>query len=312
MFRAIQTTFQNKNSLKKSKVYMTKPFHILAEEVFKMQTIESILNNNHEESPSFKVQYNYISCLNEHSKELKIENNLHLKRKIRYDSELEKKVNFVRQIKNGLDREYNICLEKNDFSKTANMWIPMKSYYLMFNLWLVQYSIMKDIGVNVSHSKLIKYLKKSISDGEISFNKKEFNTCYSHKETLDFRLRKGEVLKKEYDNEKIFKSLLKKITKYKLDDYKRKYKIKNFRSKKSKEQRDKFDNDKVNIIEFFYYYRIKANYRDLNFLDHNIDDKNSFEFYRNYYELTINFYTAFKNLINNLAKKSGKYPLIEE
>ncbi len=56
------------------------------------------------------------------------------------------------------------------------------------------------------------------------------------------------------------------------------------------------------MCEFFYWYRIKSNYRDLEFLDKDIDDKQFRNFYKNYFELTISFYEALKKLINVLSK----------
>ena len=58
----------------------------------------------------------------------------------------------------------------------------------------------------------------------------------------------------------------------------------------------------MNLCEFFYWYRIKANYRDLEFLNKDISGYKFSEFYRNYFELTLTFFNTFKNLINALAK----------
>jgi len=56
------------------------------------------------------------------------------------------------------------------------------------------------------------------------------------------------------------------------------------------------------MYEFFYWYRIKSNYRDLEFLDKDIDDGQFKDFYKNYFKLTISFYEALKKMINNLSK----------
>lgn len=63
------------------------------------------------------------------------------------------------------------------------------------------------------------------------------------------------------------------------------------------------DNKEISLFEFFYWYRIKTNYRDLAFLDQELYEEDIVKFYENYYLLTINFYNAFKKLINNLSKK---------
>jgi len=104
-------------------------------------------------------------------------------------------------------------------------------------------------------------------------------------------------------NERIVQ-ILKKLIDYKIEDFQRKEGIKNFRSKKNREKKKELlDKDTVNIFEFFYWYRIKSNYRDLEFLDKDISDRQFNDFYKNYFELTSKFYTALKYLINDLSKK---------
>ena len=84
----------------------------------------------------------------------------------------------------------------------------------------------------------------------------------------------------------------------------REERIEDFKKKLSKQKRDKFfELESVLAYEFFYWYRIKANYRDLEFLNQEIGVSDFYSFYKNYYELTNSFYNAFVNLINKLAKE---------
>ena len=104
-------------------------------------------------------------------------------------------------------------------------------------------------------------------------------------------------------NERIVQ-ILKKLIDYKIENFQRKEGIRNFRSKKNIEKNKEFlEKDTVDIFEFFYWYRIKSNYRDLEFLDKDISDRQFCDFYRNYFELTSKFYTALKELINDLSRK---------
>jgi len=97
--------------------------------------------------------------------------------------------------------------------------------------------------------------------------------------------------------------ILKKLIDYKLQEFQRKEGIKNFRSKINREKKKQFlQNNTVNIFEFFYWYRIKANYRDLEFLNKDISSKQFSNFYKNYFELTINFLNTFVPILNKLAE----------
>ena len=54
-------------------------------------------------------------------------------------------------------------------------------------------------------------------------------------------------------------------------------------------------------ISFFYWYRIKANYRDLEFIDGGPGSVQLANYYLSYHKLTSDFYLAFKNLINKVV-----------
>jgi len=92
--------------------------------------------------------------------------------------------------------------------------------------------------------------------------------------------------------------------KYSVEEFKRKEKIRTLNCKKG---RDFLDKVSINICEFFYWYRIKSNYRDLEFLDKGINDSLFLDFYQNYFELTKNFCNAYARLVNELSmKRFGK------
>ncbi len=98
--------------------------------------------------------------------------------------------------------------------------------------------------------------------------------------------------------------ILKKLADYQLEEFKRIKDIRNFRSKKNRQIRQDFlATNTVNIFEFFYWYRIKANYRDLEFLNQEISDEEFSDFYQNYYQLAVSFYKCFRELINELSQK---------
>ena len=63
-----------------------------------------------------------------------------------------------------------------------------------------------------------------------------------------------------------------------------------------------FRKSKVALFEFFYWYRIKVNYRDLEFISSEVTPEEFQQFYEDYYLLTINFYKAFRGCINNLSQ----------
>jgi hypothetical protein len=186
-------------------------------------------------------------------------------------------------------------------------WIAVKSYYLIFNLLLVlEYLIStQESSFNVSHDGLLKKFKTRLKERQIVFNEDIFNTNFQCSKIGNLKFKPGSNLKTVGINLKKERvpQVFKKLVSYKIEDFQRKEKIKNFRSKKAREKKKEFlEKNTVNMCEFFYWYRIKSNYRDLEFLDKDIDDRQFKNFYKNYFELTISFYKALEKLINVLSK----------
>jgi len=257
--------------------------------------------------PDFQTHLNYVLSMKNFSDGLKIKLNSSIQSKTKIKkSLLSKKLKFIKMIKENLDDEYKKSMQEKEFAKICSMWIPVKSYYLIFNQLLVLCSLVNsNIGnISYSHRKSIVNFRKMIKEHVISFNKNCFNKVYNCMEAIKFKTKSGNNLKKDIEKELRVKGILKKICSYKFESYCRDEKIKSFRRKKDQEKRDWFFNkNEISLFEFFYWYRIKTNYRDLSFLDQEVYTGEIVEFYENYYLLTINFYTALKYLINELSKK---------
>jgi len=257
--------------------------------------------------PDFMTHFNYVKCLKTISDGLNAECKLDIQNKIRNENHtLKKKINLIKLIKRNLDEEYKIIKQNLAFAEVCVPWIAVKSYYLIFNLLVVlEYLIStQESSFNSTHDGLLKKFKNRLEKQEIVFNKKIFNTNFQCSEVVNLKVQSGSNLKTVGINlkERVVQ-VLKKLILYKIEDFQRKEKFKNFRLKKAREKKKEFlESNTVNMCEFFYWYRIKSNYRDLEFLDKDIDDRQFRDFYKNYFELTISFYEALKKLINVLSK----------
>jgi hypothetical protein len=271
--------------------------------------MDKIRDEEYERShpPDFMTHFNYVKCLKTIADGLDIECKLDIKNKIKNGStNLKKKVNLIKLIKRSLDEEYKTIEQNPAFAEVCVPWIAVKSYYFIFNLLIVlEYLISgQESSFNASHDGLLKKFKNRLENQEIVFNKNIFNTNFQCSKIGNLKFKPGSNLKiVGIKLEDRVLHVLKKLILYKIEDFQRKEKLKNFRSKKAKEKKKEFlENNSVNMCEFFYWYRIKSNYRDLEFLDKDIDDSQFRDFYKNYFELTISFYEALKKLINYLSK----------
>lgn len=266
--------------------------------------------------PEFRTHYNYIHFLNSLSNGLSITENYNLtKTKEEFSKELMKKVRLIKIFKKSIDNEYNGIKEFHELSIINNTWIATKSYYLLFHMWsVVNYLIHygKNNDLNKSHQAINNFIKEVILCKNILFSKEEFNEIYSYKQIGSMKCTQGENLRENYDKEKIKCFILKRIANSKIIDLKFNKKIDSFRKKKHKKTKNDFESSEKNILlDFFYMYRIKTHYRDLDFLGKNDDVELHFNYYTNYYQLTYNFYNALKNLINDLSEKRFRKKLIK-
>ena len=257
--------------------------------------------------PDFMTHFNYVKCLKTISNGLSVECRLDIKNEIQNeDTNLKKKVNLIKIIKRSLNEEYKTIEQNPAFAEVCVPWIAVKSYYLIFNLLVVlEYLISaQESSFNISHDGLLKKFKKHLENHEVVFNNEVFNTIFQCSRIINSKVKPGSNLKiVNIDLEERVLQVFKKLISYKIEDFQRKEKFKNFRSQKAREEKKKFlENNSINICEFFYWYRIKSNYRDLEFLDKDIDDRQFADFYKNYFELTLSFYEPLKKMINTLSK----------
>jgi len=249
---------------------------------------------------------NYLANLSAISSGISIECRISEQKRINESEELNNKIKLLKLTKINLDEEFKMIKSFPNFAQSSVSWVSIKSYYLFFNLLLImEYLIWPDEAVfKKSHKKTMSTFVKYIKEGNIIFNKSLFNVILSCYEALNFKAKPGENLKiLNVDPERRIKQTLKKIVRYKLNELRKENNFPNFRKKKAKEKRTELLNSDVHICEFFYWYRIRANYWDLDFLcEQNINSKYFVMFYENYFKLIDNLYRAFKVIINKLAK----------
>ncbi len=258
-----------------------------------------------EHPPDFMTHLNYASCVNAISRGISLSCNLDLNKKINESKFLNKKINLIKLTTDSIRGEYDTILKNSDYAELCVSWISVKSYYLIFNLLLIlDYLITgQESSFNSSHRKLLKGFKNYLDKNNLSFNKKLFNKNFSCNKIINVKFKAGSNIKMmNFDLKERILQILRKLVSYKLEELQRDEKIKNFRTNKAKEIKKNFlDESTVNIFEFFYWYRIKANYRDLEFLNKDITSDKFREFYKNYFELNSSYLSAFKQLLNHLS-----------
>ena len=270
---------------------------LLRDSAFDLVNERSVISSD----PSFRTHLNYVWFMEDITQNLKIQCRINLKKIKQTPKEtdlLNKKIHLIKLIIKNLSGEYKIIKSNIDFSEICVPWIAVKAYYLIFNSMLIlEYLITNDANsFRATHKAILEKYKNNIKFGNFFLNNDFFNRIVSCEEIKKWRLPVGHSLKlpQNIDSEIRFKGILRKLFDYMFEDF--------CRSKHNlKEKREFIKKTSLNIGEFFYWYRIKSNYRDLEFLDKDIHIVDFLRFYCSYFNALKNFYVALRNLINSLS-----------
>jgi hypothetical protein len=254
----------------------------------------------------FLTHLNYVKFMRLLSNKISLEIKPRLKKRFpKKDSRIDKKATLIKLILQNLEQEYTSIKKEPDFAQVCTSWISVKSYYLLFNLTMILRYLMTFDGnsFNCSHIKLLNEFTGHLQRGEVLFSEPKLNKVCTGEDALSEKIRPGANIKsRSFDPEERCNQLFKKIEQYKEENFRREKKIVNLRKKVDRQAVYGFrQKTRICLFQFFYWYRIKANYRDLEFLNRKISEENFYEYYSECYNLTKNFYKAFQNLIDEIS-----------
>lgn len=260
--------------------------------------------NKSSEKFAFDTHLNYITSLSLLSVDLSLEytNKIHQKPIPSY----EKKKNIINLTARSLKDEYEIINVDPEYSYASTSWLPVKSYYLIFNLLLTaEYCIRpEEKSFKTSHTRLISNWNHMIKSGEVVFSCEEIGKIHGA-EIFDFKLPPGATLSPRTSKENLCKAAMKMIANYKYDEWKSKLKVK-LGSKEGQDAKKVFmENFSVSILDYFYQMRIRSNYRDFAFIDE-ITCEETKKFFETYYSTTIKFQNALVGLCKQLKSERLK------
>lgn len=254
------------------------------------------------ERPDFEVQLKYATLIADLSDNLKMVSSSSPKLSKIDIKKLDDKIKLVTLTKKSIDQEYQIVSFDKDYSSASVLWLPIKTYYLIYHLLCIIDCLMtgKISSLTAGHNYCVNNFTKMLASSYIQFNKPLLSSFYDEK-ILSFNSQSGEILKRGVSDDVVYQLIMKKIANDKIDDYKRtnglsgrrakdKIKIIAFKKKMS-----------VSIFDFFYLMRLRMNYRNFDFVD-NIPSSDTKEYFEKYYISADNFYKCFLRYIKDLIK----------
>lgn len=249
----------------------------------------------------FITHLNYLICLSNLSKNLSLKCRQNVTGTINESQFVKKKIKLIELTVENINEEFKKIKQFPDYSQICISWIPVKSYYLFFNLlMLIEYLFKSDDKwLRETHKNINEEFIGYLKNRDFEFNVNELNQLFSISQILVWKIPPGNnIMRNNPNHSNLIKQLIKKILEYKKEDYKRRKNISSLRGKNKKD----FDiNTTLNLCEFFYWYRIKANYRDMEFIDSGVPIDEFVKFYSCYYQITMDFYNALRIQVNNLS-----------
>lgn len=258
-----------------------------------------ILLHNTPEHQAYDTHLNYIKCLASLMKGTNLQYSNSLQKAGLPD--IDQKKNLITLTKKSLSDEKKIVDIDKDYSYASTSWLPIKSYYLIFNVLLtleyvikIQKSVFKQ-----GHAKCVDEFTRKLKDQEIQFSNTILNQVFDQT-ILTHKVVSGANLSSRTTDDDMYKMAIRKIAKYKVDNWKQINRV----NLKKKNDKTKFQNYlssfSVSVFDFPYYMRIRSNYRDFAFIDGVTTDETA-NYFNSFFAFTVYFVKMLESLKTNLV-----------
>ena len=237
------------------------------------------------EHQAYNTHFNYIKCLYNLMRNTNLQYT-GLLRKANTPN-IDEKKNLIYLTKKSLSDEYKIVQIDKDYSYASTSWLPIKSYYLIFNVLLtIEYifKIQKSI-FRLGHTNCVDEFTRKLQAGEIQFSNQILDQVFDQS-ILTHTVKSGANLSTRTNDNDMYKMAIRKIAKYKTEDWKQKNHI-NLRKKTHKAKYQQYLRSfTVSIFDFSYYMRIRSNYRDFAFIN-NVTTNETAQYFNTFFSFTV-------------------------
>ena len=259
---------------------------------------------------SFRTHLNYIKCLERllSSCALTVSPRGTFTRQ---DSEVRRFVRLYKLTVRSIEKDYELAREDPAIAVILAPWFPVKCYYALYYLESILLHL-TDGGMHGygkgGHSDVRKMMGNHVTCGAVTFSSSEINTVYVLEQigSLPTTVSGGTTTLSYWASEQCVHSIAKKLLEYKLHNAKTTSGW-DFRTNVGRNARDQYlRTKKLMLLDFFYWYRIKANYRDLDYIDfeNGISDQEIFEYLESYFEA----FKAYSNLLGSEVNRLLRIP----
>lgn len=201
-----------------------------------------------------------------------------------------------------IEMDMELARENHTFAVVAAPWFAVKCYYALYYLETILVHKMDGILVGFSkggHKGVRRKMADHLQQGTIVFSLPQLSRVQNLAEIgAAPPIGQGQNARADFWEEDVCTdSMLKKLAEYKLHDTKND-KGWNFHRPIHRAERDEFiTRERITATDFFYWYRIKANYRDLDYID--FENGLSAEDVIAYMEAYYGAYSQYRDLVSS-------------
>ena len=217
---------------------------------------------------------------------------------------LNSKTNLIDLTILSLKDEAEIVSKDKDYSYASTSWLPIKTYYLLFNMMLtIEYLFAPERereSFKITHNKCAQNFTKRLACGEIKFSNLKLNEIYN-RDIFCYREQSGANLRSAsgFDHTRL---ALKKIAQYKQEEWQRQKRIPDFIKPEHRRKKEEFRRGfQLSVFEFPYHMRLRANYRDFAFIE-GVSSADTARYFNDYFVFAIGFYKALLSLKSQLEE----------
>jgi len=260
---------------------------------------------------TFKTHLNYIRCVANQYQGLTLATSLNPIATLP-TSEIVRFQKLSDLTAKSIDIELNASSFDHDYAQIIIGWLPVKCYYRIYYLESVLIYLLennkKGFGKG-GHKGVRDAISRLINENKITFSNVEISTQSTIAMIRTHKITSGANLSPYYySTPDCIHSVRKKISEYKEHDWKETRGIKKYSTPASRSSRDNFYiTNTLNLTDFFYWLRIKVNYKDLDFLDFPDagTSQDAYMYVKNYVDAYRAYSTALESLIENLKISRG-------
>src|SRR3989344_448867 len=171
-----------------------------------------------------------------------------------------------------IEKDIELSREDSEFAVIATPWFPVKCYYALYYLESILVHLLDGTTAGFlkgGHTGIRKRIYDDLVTGAIVLSIPDLSRICMLEEVQKMpAIDSGRNARSTFWNEEACtESILKKLLEYKLHDAKlgRKW---NLHTRVDRDDRNAYiASERLALLDFFYWYRIKANYRDLDYID---------------------------------------------